>query len=44
MTISVGDKLPDATFLHIGPEGPAQKTVAYDDLVDEVRAMLARAD
>ena len=28
MTISVGDKLPDATFLHIGPEGPAQKTVA----------------
>lgn len=28
MTIAVGDRLPDATFTLMGPEGPTQRTVA----------------
>lgn len=28
MTISVGDKLPEATLLHIGADGPAQVSLA----------------
>ncbi|GGL56821.1 peroxiredoxin [Wenxinia marina] len=38
MTIDVGDRLPEATFLKIGPEGPQQVTLA--DLIGTGKAVI----